>query len=45
MLILFAPGAPRERYFRELAEQADSGRTLTEEQRREFLARHDQYQV
>ena len=45
MLILFAPGAPRERYFRELAEQVASGLTLTEAQRREFMARHDQYQA
>lgn len=45
MLILFAPGAPRERYFTELAELAASGRTLSEEERVEFLARHDQYQA
>jgi quercetin dioxygenase-like cupin family protein len=44
MLILFAPGAPRERYFIELAELAASGRTLSDEERVEFLARHDQYQ-
>lgn len=43
MLILFAPGPPRERYFKELAELADSGATLTDEERAEFLARHDQY--
>jgi mannose-6-phosphate isomerase-like protein (cupin superfamily) len=45
MLILFAPGPPRERYFKELAEIADSGRQLTDEERVEFLARHDQYMV
>ncbi len=45
MLILFAPGAPRERYFQEAAELARSGRTLTDEERAEFLARHDQYMV
>jgi quercetin dioxygenase-like cupin family protein len=45
MLILFAPGAPRERYFTELAELAASGRTMSEAERVEFLARHDQYQV
>lgn len=45
MLILFAPGAPRERYFTELAELAASGRTLSDEERTEFLARHDQYQA
>jgi mannose-6-phosphate isomerase-like protein (cupin superfamily) len=44
MLILFAPGAPRERYFIELAEHATSGRTLSDAERTEFLARHDQYQ-
>ena len=32
MLILFAPGAPRERYFQELAEIRHSGRTMSEEE-------------
>jgi quercetin dioxygenase-like cupin family protein len=45
MLILFAPAPARERYFRELAELADSGRQLTPEERTEFLAKHDQYMV
>lgn len=45
MLILFAPGAPRERYFTELAELAMSGRTMSDAERVEFLARHDQYQA
>ena len=45
MLILFAPGPPREQYFLESAEIARSGRTLTAEERTEFLARHDQYMV
>jgi quercetin dioxygenase-like cupin family protein len=45
MLILFAPGTPRERYFIELAEIATSGRQLTDEERTEFLAGHDQYMV
>jgi mannose-6-phosphate isomerase-like protein (cupin superfamily) len=45
MLILFAPGAPREQYFRELAEQRASGLTLTDEEQAAFLARHDQYAV
>jgi hypothetical protein len=45
MLILFAPGAPRERYFIELAEIADSGRQLSDAERTEFLARHDQFMV
>jgi quercetin dioxygenase-like cupin family protein len=45
MLILFVPGRPRERYFRELAEMRDAGRHLSETEWREFLARHDQYAV
>lgn len=45
MLILFAPGPPREEYFRELADRIRSGREYTEEERRAFLARHDQYEV
>ncbi len=45
MLILFAPGAPREDYFRATAELAESGRQLSDEERTEFLARHDQYMV
>ncbi|MFI5254408.1 MAG: cupin domain-containing protein [Candidatus Limnocylindrales bacterium] len=45
MLILFAPGPPRERYFEELAELQASGRRLDDEERRAFLARHDQYAV
>jgi hypothetical protein len=45
MLILFAPGAPREAYFEELAEIANAGRTLTPEEWTELYARHDQYMV
>jgi len=45
MLILFAPGAPRERYFEELAEITDSGRQLSNEEWTELYARHDQYMV
>jgi len=45
MLILFAPGPPREEYFRELAERISSGRQYSDEERAEFLARHDQYEV
>jgi len=45
MLILFAPGAPRERYFRELAEIAASGRRLSPEEWTEVWARNDQYPV
>jgi len=43
MLILFAPGAPREDYFRELAEIGASGRQLSQEEWLELWARHDQY--
>lgn len=45
MLILFAPGAPREEYFMELAEIAESGRSLSPGEWAEFYARHDQYMV
>jgi hypothetical protein len=45
MLILFAPGKPRERYFVELDETAASGRKLTAAQWTELWARHDQYMV
>jgi mannose-6-phosphate isomerase-like protein (cupin superfamily) len=43
MLILFAPGAPREEYFEELAAIRSSGRTLTREDWIAVWARHDQY--
>ncbi len=45
MLILFAPGAPRERYFEELAELAGTGRRPSPEEMTELYARHDQYMV
>lgn len=45
MLILFAPGAPREKYFLGLAEIAESGRELSDEEYTAFLAEHDQYMV
>jgi quercetin dioxygenase-like cupin family protein len=45
MLILFAPAPPREAYFRELAERIASGRQFSDEDRRAFMARHDQYEV
>jgi mannose-6-phosphate isomerase-like protein (cupin superfamily) len=45
MLILFAPGAPREAYFRELAEINASGRQLSEDEWTELFARHDQYRA
>lgn len=45
MLILFAPGAARERYFIEMEEIRTAGRTLTARQWTELWARHDQYMV
>ncbi|GAA3689953.1 cupin domain-containing protein [Nonomuraea antimicrobica] len=45
MLILFTPGAPREAYFEELAEIAESGRQLTPEEWTDVYLRHDQYMV
>lgn len=44
MLLLFAPGAPREAYFRAVAEHARTGVQLGPEERRAFLAEHDQYE-
>jgi mannose-6-phosphate isomerase-like protein (cupin superfamily) len=43
MLILFAPGPPREHYFEALAEIGQSGRKLSDEEWVELWARHDQY--
>ena len=43
MLILFAPGPPREEYFQELAAIRSSGRTLTDADWIALWARHDQY--
>ena len=45
MLILFAPGAPRETYFRELADISSSGRVLSDEEWTDLFARHDQYRA
>ncbi len=45
MLILFAPGAPREGYFEGLVEMAALGRHLSEEERAAFFVRHDTYWV
>ncbi|SPT50317.1 cupin domain-containing protein [Actinomadura madurae] len=45
MLVLFAPGAPREAYFEELADIVGSGRRLTEEEWTDLYRRHDQYMV
>ena len=45
MLMLFASGAPREKYFAELARIGESGRSLTEQEWAELYARHDQVMV
>jgi mannose-6-phosphate isomerase-like protein (cupin superfamily) len=45
MLLHFAPGAPREAYFEELAAIAAEGRTLSKEEWTELYLRHDQYMV
>ncbi|MEU8270476.1 cupin domain-containing protein [Sphaerisporangium sp. NPDC049002] len=45
MLLHFAPGAPREAYFEELAEIAATGRGLTPEEWTDLYLRHDQYMV
>lgn len=45
MLILFAPGAPREAYFEELASIAETGRQLSNEEWTELYRWHDQYMV
>jgi len=45
MLILFAPGAPREDYFRETAALAAAGRELTYDEWTELYARHDQFRA
>jgi mannose-6-phosphate isomerase-like protein (cupin superfamily) len=43
MLILFTPGAPREGYFETLAHAATN--PMTEDERAEFMVRHDTYWV
>lgn len=45
MLLLFAPGAPRERYFEGLAEIAAAGRRPDEAEWTEFVRRHDQFML
>jgi mannose-6-phosphate isomerase-like protein (cupin superfamily) len=44
MLLLFAPGAPREEYFETLA-ATGFGRPLTDEQRADLYQRHDTHWV
>jgi mannose-6-phosphate isomerase-like protein (cupin superfamily) len=43
MLLLFAPGAPREGYFEGLAEWAVTGKRPGTEERAEFFLRHDNH--
>ncbi len=43
MLILFAPGAPRERYFEGLAERATTDPQPTDEEMAEFFRVHDTF--
>jgi mannose-6-phosphate isomerase-like protein (cupin superfamily) len=43
MLLLFAPGAPRETYFEHNVARAASGTALSGEERLTFLHAHDQY--
>lgn len=45
MLILFSPGAPREKYFEGLAEIGASGQRPSDEAMAEFFAAHDTYWV
>jgi quercetin dioxygenase-like cupin family protein len=45
VLILFAPGAPRETYFEELAEIGSGRRSLSAQEWDELYARHDQVMV
>lgn len=45
MLVLFAPGAPRENYFRELATISAEGRRLSDGEWTELWARYDQYRA
>ena len=45
MLILFAPGAPREKYFEGLAEIGRAGDRPSPEEMEEFYRRHDTFWV
>lgn len=44
MLLLFSPGAAREKYFETLADAAGQ-QAMTEEQRTEFFLRHDNHWI
>ena len=45
MLVLFAPGAPRERYFEGLAERASMDPKPSPDEMAEFFRVHDTYGV
>jgi mannose-6-phosphate isomerase-like protein (cupin superfamily) len=45
MLLLFAPGGPREEYFEAIAEIAAGRLKLSDEEWRDFLRRHDSHFV
>jgi hypothetical protein len=45
MLMLFAPGVPRESFFEEIAEIAAAKRSLSEPEWAELYRRHDHYVV
>ena len=45
MLILFAPGAPREGYFEGLTEMAVDGKKMSDEELADFYLRHDNHWV
>jgi mannose-6-phosphate isomerase-like protein (cupin superfamily) len=45
MLILFAPGAPREAYFEGLAELGKGGTRPSDEEMAEFYRRHDTFWI
>jgi hypothetical protein len=45
MLLLFAPGAPREPYFEALGEAAAAGRAMSGDELRELWLQHDTYPV
>lgn len=44
MLLMFAPGAPREDYFETLS-RLGYGETMSDDERAEFMLRHDTYWV
>ena len=45
MLILFAPGAPREEYFSTLVAMAEGRVVMTPEELTDFFDRHDNHYV